>query len=296
MGCTSSYLVVEGKVIKQEKIYLDISQNYKTKELLQAQTLINLITFLRNQIIYYFDKLVYVTGACLYKKPNMSHCVNCILYKISSEFGGDLEKANFSYKEDPPFLKASLENLSIYSQDVLKQIFDFILLLRSYKNIIKQIDKETPKLLYLVFENNDHLSKDNIEKINKAIDLFKDLMKIRSDILQEYKNQVYDLVTCNLAYERRINSVGEYAAKNNISDIYEIAFLKRKKIEGLGGDESLMFNDIQWAKKLMENKLKQEIVEDNEFSFLNIIDFRNMSSSVELPINESTNKSQFFNK
>ena len=296
MGCTSSYLVVEGKVIKQEKIYLDISQNYKTKELLQAQTLINLITFLRNQIIYYFDKLVYVTGACLYKKPNMSHCVNCILYKISSEFGGDLEKANFSYKEDPPFLKASLENLSIYSQEIIKQLFDFILLLRSYKNIIKQIDKETPKLIYLVFENNDRLSKDNIDKIKKAIDLFKDLTKLRTDILQEYKNQVYDLVTCNLPFERRINSVGEYAAKNNINDIYEIVFLKSKKIDGVGGDEPLMFRNIQWAKKLMENKLKQEKVEDNEFSFLNIIDFRNISKSLDLPIDESTNGLKFFNK
>ena len=296
MGCTSSYLVIEGKAVKQEKIYLNISPNFKTKELTQAQSLINLITLLRNQVIYYFDKLVYASGACLYKKPNMSHCVSCILYKISSEFGGDLEKANFSYKEDPPFLSVNLENFSAYSHDVVKQLFDFILLLRSYKNIIKQIDKETPKLIYLVFENNDHLSKDNIDKINKAIDLFKDLTKIRTDILQEYKNQVYDLVTCNLAYERRINSVGEYAAKNNISDIYEIAFLKSKKIEGVGGDESLMFSDIQWAKKLMENKLKQEIVEDNEFSFLNIIDFRNMSNSMDLPIDESTNKSQFFNK
>ena len=57
-----------------------------------------------------------------------------------------------------------------------------------------------------------------------------------------------------------------------------------------------MFRNIQWAKKLMENKLKQEKVEDNEFSFLNIIDFRNISKSLDLPIDESTNGLKFFNK
>lgn len=294
MGCTSSHLVIEGKVIKQEKIILNIPSNCKNKELSQAQSLINLITLLRNQVIYYYDKLIYRSGACLYKKPNMSHCIKCILYKVSCELNGQLENANFSYKEDPPFVQVDLERFTDYTQDILKQLFNFVILLRRYKSLVKQIDKETPKLIYLIFENNDKISKDNIDKLNKAINLFKELTKLRSDILQEYKNQIYDLITLNQGYEKKINAVGEYAAKNNISDIYEIAFLKSKDIEGINCEKKFMFSNIQWAKKLMENKLKQEIVEENEISLLNIIEIKKSVTSgmlsVDLPSEESVNK------
>jgi hypothetical protein len=86
MGCGSPLLRVDGKIIQQENIKLDITSHHKNKELVQAQLLINLITNVRNKIIYEYDNLIYLTGACLFKHPNITHCTRCILYKICSEF------------------------------------------------------------------------------------------------------------------------------------------------------------------------------------------------------------------
>ena len=72
MGCSSmTYSRMDGKIIKQEKIQLDINNIKKNKELLQAQNLIHLITFLRNKIIFEYDNLIYKTGACIFKSPNI---------------------------------------------------------------------------------------------------------------------------------------------------------------------------------------------------------------------------------
>ena len=75
MGCTNmTYTKMEGKIIKQEKIELDINKINKSKELSQAQSLIDIITNLRNKIIYDYDNLIYNTGACVFKFPSIVHC------------------------------------------------------------------------------------------------------------------------------------------------------------------------------------------------------------------------------
>ena len=62
MGCGSTQIKIDGHIIKQETIKLDIQEShYKSKELVQAQQLIELITNLRNKIIYEYDYLIYKT-------------------------------------------------------------------------------------------------------------------------------------------------------------------------------------------------------------------------------------------
>ena len=269
MGCSSTHLQIDGKIIKQETITLDITDNYKTKELNQAQALIQLITNIRNKIIYEYDNLIYITGACLFKNPTMSHCTKCILFKICSECQGNLNNAELTFREDPPFLKVKFEKFSEGTNNIITHLFDFVIKLRDYKIIMKQIDKETPKLMYIVFENNNKISKENIDKINKAILLFKDLNRLRSNILVEYKNQIYDLVMSNKFYLEQINKVGEIAYKKNITDIYEITMLFKDNIicdeeyiNNFRREEYAMYNSIKEAKKIMEKKLINEKVED----------------------------------
>ncbi len=203
---------------------------------------------------------MYHSGACLYLKPNIVHCLKSILYKVSSEFNGKLENSGIVYKEDPPYLQTSdTVELSKESQNLLDELFNFIIELRSYKTIIKQIDKETPELLYLIFENKEKLSKENINKINKGINLFKDMIKIRYDILNLYKNQIYDFASKNYFYCQKINTIGELAAKKKINDIYEITMLKKLSINGDdNNDDNLMFKSISDGKKNMENIICNE--------------------------------------
>lgn len=287
MGCGSTHLKMDGKIIRQENIELEISDICKNnKDLYQAQSLIHLITNIRNKIIYEYDNLIYISGACLFKNPSISHCTKCILSKVCSESDGDLNNVGFSYREDPPFFKLKLEKFSQETQDLIKKLFEFTIRLRDYKIILKQIDKETPKLIYIVFENNNNVSKENINKINKAILLFKDLSKLRTNILVEYKNQIYDLIMGNRIFCNQVNKIGEEAYKNKITDIYDIAMLFKKHINdedfisNVKKEEWAMYNSINEAKKIMEKKLQKEKVEEIAsplltFSFKKIINSEN---------------------
>ena len=138
--------------------------------------------------------MIYLTGACLFKNPTITHCTRCILYKICSECQGDINKAGFFQREDPPFLIVKKEKFSKETNKLINHLFDFITKLRDYKFIVKQIDKETPKLMYIVFENNNYVSKENISKINKGIILFKELNKIRNSIMVAYKDKIFDVL------------------------------------------------------------------------------------------------------
>lgn len=272
MGCGNTHIRVGGELIKQENIELNINEQYKNKELTQAQTLIHLITTIRNKIIYEYDNLIYITGACLFKNPTMAHCTKCVLFKICSECQGDLNNANIKFKEDPPYMTINSNNFSASTNNLIAKLFEFVINLRDYKLILKQLDKETPKLMYIVFDNNNKISKDNLGKINKAITLFKDLTKLRSNILVEYKNQIYDLINDSNRYKEQINKIGALAYKEKISDIYEITMLFKNNmnefIDYFIEEEWIMHNNIKEAKRIMEKKLEKEKIEDTKEPFL----------------------------
>ena len=151
MGCSSSH--TKDSILEQTKpINLSIIENID--ELKQAQNLISLIIKIRNRIIYKYHKLIYITGACLYLKPNMSYCVKNIFYKISCDFHGQLKEKEIKYFEDPPYLTSENLNLKNESKELFDELLKFITELRGYKNILKQIDNDSPTLLYLEYEHN----------------------------------------------------------------------------------------------------------------------------------------------
>ena len=286
MGCsTMTYSKMEGKIIKQEKIELDISNLKKTKELSQAQNLIYIITNLRNKIIYDYDSLIYNTGACIFKNPSIAHCVKCLFFKISSECDGNLNLCEFVYKEDPPFFNLNKTKISEETQNILSELFEFITNLKDYRVLIKQLDKETPKLTYIVFENNNDISKENINKINNAISLFHDLVKLRNCILVEYKNQIYDLIMSNTNFCAPINQIGKLAKEKNIKDKYEIAFLLKqfkndeKFMDYFREEDMTLYKSIKEAKEIMEKKLRQEKLEDDSNKENNNIGYIRLNSS-----------------
>jgi len=271
MGCSNmTYSRMDGKIIKQEKIQLDIPNIKKNKELSQAQNLIHLITFLRNKIIYEYDNLIYNTGACIFKSPNIMHCVQCLFYKISADCGGNLNSAQFSFKEDPPFFSINENKISEETKNILHELLEFITKLRDYRILIRQLDKETPKLMYIVFENSNDVSKDNLNKINKAISLFQDLTKLRNVILMEYKNEIYDLIMSNNSYCLPINKIGNLAIEKNIKDKYEIAFLfnqfkkDEKFMNHFRNEDMSIYKSINEAKEIMKKKLEQEKIQDED--------------------------------
>jgi hypothetical protein len=174
---------------------------------------------------------------------------------------GDINKAGFFQREDPPFLIVKREKFSKETNELITHLFDFIIKLRDYKYIIKQIEKETPKLMYIVFENNNNVSKENISKINKGMILFKELNKIRNSIIVEYKDKIFDVIMFNKDFCNEINKIGNLAFKKNITDIYEITILfkdifKKNSIKYNNKEDLIMYNNINEAKKNMKKKLE----------------------------------------
>jgi hypothetical protein len=280
MGCTSFQSISEINDYQQESIKLDMSNNIKG--LSHANSLIKLITRIRNKIIYLYHKLIYDTGACIFIKPNIAQCLKCILYKVSSEFEGKLENANIQHRDDPPYLVLSKEiPLSDKSLFLFNELFNFIIEIISYKTIIKQIDKETPELLYLIYEEKDQLSQKNIELINRGIELLKNLKKMQSEILTLYKVQISEFAFRNSVFCEKIDSVGKNAFLENVTDIYEIAMLQ-KKIDSIGSknkDTDITFNSVYKAKMYMENIINNENDEDIIESHESIIE--NMNNSYD---------------
>ena len=158
-------------------------------------------------------------------------------------------------------------NLRIF---ILNDLMEFITKLKDYRILIKQLDKETPKLMYIVFENSNDVSKDNLNKINKAISLFQDLTKLRNVILMEYKNEIYDLIMSNNSYCLPINKIGNLAIEKNIKDKYEIAFLfnqfkkDEKFMNHFRKEDMSIYKSINEAKEIMKKKLEQEKIQDED--------------------------------
>ena len=274
MGCGMANIKNERKILQQEKIELNISKNTKNKELTVAQSLITLITNLYNKIIYDYDNLIYNTGACVFKFPSIVHCTKCLFFKISAEFGGNLNLAEFTFKEDPPFFTIGKE-LNQETQNILNELFEFVINLKDYRMIIKQLDKETPRLMYIIHENNNNVSKENIEKINQSLSLFHDLSKLRNSILVQYKNQIYDLITSNSNFCSPINKLGKLAADKKITDKYEIAFLFNQLIKDcdfkkhFSREDWALYKNINEAKQAMEKRLKSEKQDEDYYKLSN---------------------------
>ena len=129
MGCCSS---TRGEGFFEQSKPINLSLIDNGNELKQAQILISLIIKIRNRIIYIYHKLIYLTGACLYIKPSISHCIKNIFYKISREFNGNFENCDIQYYEDPPYLKFNMSILSDDTKEKIKELFDFIKEIRGY--------------------------------------------------------------------------------------------------------------------------------------------------------------------
>ena len=270
-----TYTKMEGKILKQEIIELEISNNNKSKELLDAQSLILIITNLYNKIIYDYDSLIYNTGACIFKCPNIIHCTKCLFFKISSECDGNLNLVEFVFKEDPPFFTLNRDKISQETKDILDELFAFVTNLKDYRMIIKRLDKETPKLMYIIHENNHNISKENIDKINKSLSLFHELSKLRNEILVKYKNQIYDLIMSNTNYCSPINILGKLAKEKNLTDKYEIVFLFNQLkndvdfIRYFSREDWNLYSDINVAKQIMKKKLNEEKLNEEYYNISN---------------------------
>lgn len=254
MGCGGTRTLYDERLVQPLKQSLNLSKiNFSTA--VHTQTIISSIVKLRDRMLTIYHKIIYKTGACCFVTPSIIHCLHCAFYKVSFEFGGVLEKSGLTYIEDPPYLQMNQELISKETQDILNCVFDFITEIRGYKALIKQIDKDTPELIYLISENKQSITSENEKSINIAIEMFNQIIKFRQDILKLYRNEVYKYVTKTESYCKEINVVAKEAIKRGISDIYKITMLFKEV-----ADENLR-KDPQNAMKSSDIQAKREILD-----------------------------------
>ncbi len=257
MGCGNPSIVIEeNNNLKQTKI-VDLSFCEEETNLKQAQKLISLIIKIRNRIIYLYHKLIYSSAACLYIKPTITHCLLNIFYKISCDLNGNFKKCNLRYVEDAPYLIFDIKDLSNDTQEKLNELLNFILELRICKPLIVQIDKDSPQLLYLEFENNKKISNRNIERIHNSIKLFEQLKQLRNKIVSDYKQQIVFYFQKNDSYCRQIDKIGFEAYEKRLSDIFQIGFLNYKDDKKFNDNEK-MYSSIESAKSNWESIMRKD--------------------------------------
>ncbi len=94
MGCSSTH-IIESFLEHTNPIQLTNIDNID--KLKHAQNLISLIIKIKNRIVYIYHKLIYSTGAFIYFQPLISHCLENILYKISTEYNGYFNKSGIIF-------------------------------------------------------------------------------------------------------------------------------------------------------------------------------------------------------
>ena len=252
MGCGSTSLVIEGNHLQQTK-KVDLSFCEEEEEnLKKAQNIISLIIKIRNRIIFLYHKLIYSSAACLYIKPTITHCLLNIFYKISCDLNGNFKKCNLNYTEDAPYLIFDIKELSNDTIEKLNELLNFIIELRICKPLIAQIDKDSPQLLYLEFENHKNISNRNIQRIHNSIKLFEQLKELRNKILTDYKEQIVFYFKRNDYYCLQIDKIGYEAYEKRLNDIYEIGFLNYKDDKKMNDNEK-MYSSIDSAKSNWES-------------------------------------------
>ena len=158
-------------------------------------------------------------------------------------------------------------NLKEESKILLDELLKFITELRGYKNILKQIDNDSPNLLYLEYENKSNLSERNIERIHNSMDIFKELLNMRQKIWNQYKNEIQLLVKQNELYIKKVDKIGKEAYDKNLSDIYEICILEHKEDDD---KKKKMYSSIEEAKHNWEEVMKNDYDTDLDFSINNL--------------------------
>lgn len=264
MGCSSTH-IIESFLEHTNPIQLTNIDNID--KLKHAQNLISIIIKIKNRIVYIFHKLIYSTGAFIYFKPLISHCLQNILYKISTENNGCFSNSGISYCEESPFLKVNFSKLSIESSKLFNELFNFINELKGYKTILKNIDNDLPSLVYLEYENNLKISKRNLRKINNGVSLFRQLLSVRQQIWAEYKNEILLFINENEKYLDEINEIGKLASQKKLNDICEIAILKNEINNNINSNIK-MFTNIQEAKENWERIMNKDIDYNLEYSFI----------------------------
>lgn len=194
----------------------------------RASSILKTFEEYREQIVDKFDSIVYKTGACIFTKPTIVHCVNSIWYKISLEYDCNISQANITYVEDPPYLSMRLApQVSEDTKKIVTLLEEYVTYLRSIKTSMKQLENALAELIYLInevtFPINNQRCYVNKMKITKGVRMFPELTQFYRQLLQMFRYEVYMCCKRKDEYSDKINKVAKIAKDKGCKNIYQVA-------------------------------------------------------------------------
>jgi hypothetical protein len=139
----------------------------------KASHVIRMIELMRENTIDKLDELILASGACVFVSPDISSCIKCILWNISSNFDGNINKAEIKFLEDEPYMviqgDLDSQNINYFSNQESRQnkirpnlkyiislLINYISDIFALKYQIKKIEEKIPELIYIISENNEN--------------------------------------------------------------------------------------------------------------------------------------------
>ena len=258
------------------------SNNLKNKVYYIMQSFENI----REQIVDFFDILIYKTGACCFTFPTIIHVLHSIWYKMSYDLNGKIENANIKYIEDSPYMELSFKNLKNSTISNIGLLFEYINNLRNLRMALKNLDSNIAELIYFIKENNEHNEMSKYE-IQQAVNMFPELVSFYNTTLKRYKHEIFLFNVKRIDYCYRINLIGSEGFKQYEyigDDVYKLIFLY-KEISKKYPDELFyesLFNSEKIGKKFLEERINSKRQRKKDFKIKSIFDLDNNYENLKL--------------
>ena len=258
MGCSGASVISSPRETKLDNKMENVKNEELNKKFKEAELCLNELEIIRSSLVDKRDELIYNTGACCRKDPNLEKIIMSFLWILGVNSKGNFSKYQlyFNQGQDPYFSIVYKEDeekkISEDINDYIKNLFDFEDSIKTntehYNNILSDFNNNEIKYRELVTGSDLQIYQRNIVKIRKIsqinlINIIKDIYSVDMDFIDKFPEEMG-----NDNFIKEINSIGLKSAENGYKDKYEIVFYN-------SNSEDRYMNSPKDGKNLYQNKI-----------------------------------------
>jgi hypothetical protein len=133
-----------------------------------ASNVIKNIEELRETIIDKRDEVIQATGACSYKNPDILKSFNGLVWKLATDNGGDLTKAELDTIEDEPYMEIRGKNNSIEAKNAGELLIQYCNTIIHLTQQCSDVQTEIEELAKEIQTNTQRFTEEIQEQGNKT--------------------------------------------------------------------------------------------------------------------------------
>ena len=237
MGCSSGTSSLNESKIDITKIQL--SNEELNKKFKEAKLCLHEIDLIKKYLINIRVELIYETGACCIKEPNLENIITSFFWYLAYKSKGNISQYQIYFNQgEEPFFSVSTKENDILN--ISKKINDYLKYLYSYQNNIDNIKNEFEKI-YSDFINNwdKYIESIGIKESLNFVLKFSVVEQVQNEEIFKIIDNLYskDLtffeklpeLTKDDSYYKQINEIGGNSVVNLHKNVYEIVYNNTSK-------------------------------------------------------------------